>query len=164
MLNRWLDYWTTGGLEHGFVVTMEAFIVASVLTVLWGMVVALVRVNPIKPLRFVAIAYIELFRGTPLLIQLLTFFAAIPIVTGFQLPPFQTAMLALTLNAGGYLAESYRSGFQAVPRGQREAALALGMSEALAFWRVTLPQAIRVILPAIGNTIAGLLLTTPFVF
>jgi polar amino acid transport system permease protein len=73
-------------------------------------------------------------------------------------------MLALTLNAGGYLAESYRAGFQAVPPGQHEAAAALGMPEALIFWRVTLPQAIRIILPSVGNTIAGLLLTTPFVF
>ena len=164
ILSRWSTYWMEDGLARGFVVTVQTFVVASILAIIWGLVVAAIRVNPFKPLRFIAIAYIEIFRGTPLLVQLLTFFAAIPIVTGLLLPPFQTALLALTLNTGGYLAESYRSGFQAVPRGQREAAAALGMSEILVFWRVTLPQAIRIILPAIGNTVAGILLTTPFVF
>ena len=72
--------------------------------------------------------------------------------------------LATSVNAGGYLAESYRSGFEAVPRGQREAAAALGMSDLVAFWRVRLPLALRVILPAIGNLLLAMLLGTPFVF
>lgn len=164
LLTNWAMYWAEGGLARGFSITLQTFIVASILTILWGLVVALLRVSPVAPLRFIAIVYIEIFRGTPLLVQLLTFFAAIPIVTGLQLPPFETAMVALTLNAGGYLAESYRSGFQAVPRGQREAGMALGLSDLQIFFRITLPLAIRVILPAIGNTLAGLLLTTPFIF
>lgn len=164
LLTNWAMYWAEGGLARGFSITLQTFIVASILTILWGLVVALLRVSPVAPLRFIAIVYIEIFRGTPLLVQLLTFFAAIPIVTGLQLPPFETAMVALTLNAGGYLAESYRSGFQAVPRGQHEAGMALGLSDLQIFFRITLPLAIRVILPAIGNTLAGLLLTTPFIF
>ena len=164
LLASWASYWTTGGLARGFTNTMAAFVVASALTILWGLVVAVLRMSPLAPVRLAAIAYIEIFRGTPLLVQLLTFFAAIPIVTGLQLPPFETAVLALALNAGGYLAESYRSGLQAVPRGQIEAGLAMGMSKARVFLRITLPLAVRVILPAVGNTLAGLLLTTSFVF
>ena len=163
-LASWANYWTEGGLGRGFGNTMAAFAAASTLTIVWGLVVAVLRTSPLAPVRCLAIAYIEIFRGTPLLVQLLTFFAAIPIMTGLQLPPFETAVLALTLNAGGYLAEGYRSGLQAVPRGQREAGLAIGMSRARVFLRITLPLAFRVILPTVGNTLAGLLLTTSFVF
>ncbi len=164
VLSRWAKYFTEGGLDRGLLVTLETFLAASALTIIWGLIVALVRTSPIRPLRWLAVGYIEIFRGTPLLVQLFTFFAALPLLTSLKFSPFQTATLALTLNTGGYLAESYRAGFQAVPRGQHEAGAALGMPAYLIFWRVTLPQAIRIILPAIGNTVAGLLLTTPFVF
>jgi polar amino acid transport system permease protein len=161
---RWASYWTTGGIAVGFVVMLQTFIAASVLTIIWAMIVAVARMSPSRILQYIAVGYIELFRGTPLLVQLLIFFAAVPIITGIKLRPFETAVLALTLNAGAYLAENYRSGLQAVPRGQQEAATALGLSNAQVFQRVTLPVALRVILPAIGNIIASLLLTTPFVF
>lgn len=163
-LATWASYWTEGGISRGFVNTMQAFVAASALTIVWAMVVAVARMSPFAPARFIAIAYIEVFRGTPLLVQLLTFFAAVPILTGLQLPPFETAVLGLTLNFGGYLAESYRSGLQAVPRGLREAALAIGMSRSKVFFRVVLPLATRIILPSVGNTLTSLLLTTSFVF
>ncbi|MFO1058617.1 MAG: amino acid ABC transporter permease [Dongiaceae bacterium] len=163
-LAQWGSYWTAGGLSRGFGNTMAAFLVSALLTLVWGMVVAILRMSPILPLRWLAIAYIEVFRGTPMLVQLLTFFATVPMVIGLQLPPFETAVLALVLNTGGYVAESYRSGLQAVPRGQIEAGLAIGMSRRTVFVRVTLPLAIRVVLPAVGNMLAGLLLTTSFVF
>lgn len=161
---RWASYWTTGGIAAGFVVMLRTFIVASILTIIWAMVVALARMSPSRILQYIAIGYIELFRGTPLLVQLLIFFAAVPIITGIKLRPFETAVLALTLNAGAYLAENYRAGLQAVPHGQQEAASALGLSNRQVFQRVTFPVALRVILPAVGNIIASLLLTTPFVF
>lgn len=164
MLSHWAAYWTDGGLHRGFTNTLGAFVVGSLLTLVWGLVVAILRMSRSWPIRFLALAYIEVFRGTPMLVQLLTFFAAVPIVSGLQLPPFETAVLALALNTGGYIAESYRAGLQAVPAGQREAALAMGMSRARVFFRVTLPLGVRVMLPAVGNTLAGLLLTTSFVF
>jgi polar amino acid transport system permease protein len=164
MLANWMNYWTEGGIARGLTNTIHAFVVASFLTIVWGMVVALLRISRFAPVRLLASTYIELIRGTPLLVQLLTFFAAVPIVTGLQLPPFETAVLALTLNFGGYLAESYRSGLQAVPHGLREAGLAIGMSKLQVFSRVVLPLAVRIVLPAVGNTLAGLLLTTSFVF
>jgi len=164
MLAHWAAYWTDGGLRRGFTNTVEAFVVGSLLTLVWGLLVAVLRMSRFAVVRFLAIAYIEVFRGTPMLVQLLTFFAAVPIVSGLQLPPFETAVLALALNTGGYIAESYRAGLQAVPPGQREAALAMGMSRTRVFFRVTLPLGVRVMLPAVGNTLAGLLLTTSFVF
>jgi ABC-type amino acid transport system permease subunit len=124
----------------------------------------MLRIGPIKPLRALAMAYIEFFRGTPLIVQILILFAALPQFTGLFLPPFETAVLSLTLNAGSYLAESYRSGLQAVPIGLLEAARSLGMRGVLVFRRLTFPLAIRVILPAIGNSLVAILLTTPFVF
>jgi His/Glu/Gln/Arg/opine family amino acid ABC transporter permease subunit len=163
LLNRWISYWGLG-INTGLLVALEVMVAAGICTVIWGLVIAMLRASPVTPLRWLAIAYIEFFRGTPLLVQILIIFAALPKLVGLFLPPFQTAVLALTLNAGSYMAESYRAGLQAVPRGQREAAVALGMSSPLVFWRVVLPQAIRVILPAVGNILISLLLTTPFVF
>jgi polar amino acid transport system permease protein len=161
---NWHSYWVDGGIHRGFTNTMSAFIVGSMLTIIWGLLVAMMRIGGSAPMRFLAIAYIEVFRGTPILVQLLTFFAAVPILIGLQLPPFETAVLALALNSGGYIAESYRAGLQAVPVGQKEAAAAIGMTRGQVFWRVTLPLGIRVMLPAVGNTLAGILLTTSFVF
>ena len=125
-LSRWPGYFTTY-LESGLFITVTTTIVATALTIVWALVVTAVRVNPIKPLRFLAIAYIELFRGTPILVQLFTIFFGLSFL-GLLIPAWPATVLALMLNAGGYLAESYRAGFQAVPQGQREAALAIGMS------------------------------------
>lgn len=164
LIATWAGYWTEGGISRGFVNTMQAFVVASALTLVWGMIVAVMRMSPFAPVRWVAIVYIEVFRGTPLLVQLLTFFAAVPMLLRLQLPPFETAVIGLMLNFGPYVAESYRSGLQAVPQGLREAATALGMSRGKAFFRVVLPLTVRIVLPAVGNTLTGLLLTTSFVF
>ena len=164
ILANWATYWTEGGIQRGFTNTIAAFVVGSLLTLAWGLLVAMLRMSSFRVVRFLAMAYIEVFRGTPILVQLLTFFAAVPILTGLQRPPFETAVLALALNSGGYIAESYRAGLQAVPRGQKEAATAIGMTRAQVFRRVTLPLGIRVMLPAVGNTLAGILLTTSFVF
>jgi polar amino acid transport system permease protein len=164
LLAHWHTYWVEGGIQRGFINTISAFLVGSVLTLAWGLLVAVMRMSRFLPIRFLAVAYIEIFRGTPITVQLLTFFAAVPILTTLQLPPFETAVLALALNSGGYIAESYRSGLQAVPTGQKEAAVAIGMTRGQVFRRVTLPLGIRVMLPAIGNSLAGILLTTSFVF
>jgi glutamine transport system permease protein len=164
MLSRWVIYFTERGLDEGLIVALQILVASTILTILWGLVIAILRMSPIKLLRIIATAYIEFFRGTPLLVQLLALFAAVPMLTGVFVSPFATAVIALTLNTGSYMAESYRSGLQAVPLGQQEAAAALGMSRVIVFGRVVFPQAIRVILPAIGNIVVGLLMTTPFVY
>lgn len=163
LFSRWWYYYTEF-LSYGLTVTLRVFAVGIVCILVWGLVVAVMRTSKIKPLRFLALAYIEFFRSTPFLVQLLAIFAALPIFLGVFLSPFLTALVALTLNSGGYMAEGYRSGLESVPIGQREAAAGLGMSSMQAFRRVILPQAFRIFLPAIGNTMAATLLSTPFVF
>jgi His/Glu/Gln/Arg/opine family amino acid ABC transporter permease subunit len=159
-ISRWGGYYETY-IGTGFVVTVSTTVVGTLLTALWALVVTAFRISRVAPIRFIGVAYIEVFRGTPILVQLFTFFFALPIVVGLYLPAYPTAVLVLALNAGGYLAENYRAGFQAVPNGQREAAAALGMTRFVALRRVVVPQAIRIIVPAIGNTMIGILLTTP---
>lgn len=162
LLSTWRFYWDYG-IASGLETTLLVSAVTLVTTILWASVIAGCRVSH-TPLRYVALAYIEFFRSTPLLVQLLTVFAALPILTGIYLDPFPNAILALTLNAGGYLAESYRSGFEAVPTGQYEAAAAIGMSGPTRLRRVIVPQAFRIILPAIGNATIVIVLATPFVY
>ena len=164
LLNRWASYLTVYGIGSGLLVALEVLVVTSVTTLIWGLIIALLRMSPFKPLQFLATAYIEIFRGTPLLVQLLVLFAVLPVLIGFFLSPFLTAVLALTLNTGSYMAENYRSGLQAVPKGQIEAATALGMSSFTTFRRVIFPLAIRVILPSFGNIVLGILITTSFVY
>ncbi len=163
LFSRWAFYFTDS-IGAGLITVLQVLVVSAITTILFGLVVAVMRMNPFRLIRYVAQAYIEVFRGTPLLVQILVLFAALPILTGWFLTSFQTAILAMTLNAGSYMAESYRSGLEAVPVGQREAAASLGMSPLLGFRRVVLPQAIRIVLPAIGNTVTGMLLATSFIF
>jgi His/Glu/Gln/Arg/opine family amino acid ABC transporter permease subunit len=162
LLARWGHYWDYG-IASGLGITVLVSVVALITTILWATVITALRVSN-TPLRYVAIAYIEFFRSTPLLVQLLTVFTTLPILTGIYLDPFPNAILALTLNAGGYLAESYRSGFEAVPSGQYEAGAAIGLTPWIRMRRVIAPQAFRIILPAIGNAMIVIVLATPFVY
>jgi len=163
LLNKWAIYFTDS-IGAGLIIVLQVLVLSAITTILFGLVVVVLRMSPIKPMKWVAQAYIEIFRGTPMLVQILVLFAALPILTGWFLTSFQTAILAMTLNSGSYMAESYRSGLEAVPAGQREAAASLGMGPLLAFRRVVLPQAIKIVLPAIGNIITGMLLATSFIF
>jgi polar amino acid transport system substrate-binding protein len=115
-----------------------------------GLAVALARMFGPAPLRWLAIGYIEILRGTPLLLQLYVIFFLLPEL-GIRIPAFYAAVAGLAINYSAYEAEIYRAGLQAVPRGQMEAALALGMSQALALRRVIIPQAARIVVPPVTN-------------
>jgi len=121
------------------------------LAVAWGGALALLRQYAPGPLRWSAIAYIEIFRGTPLLLQLYFIYFGLAQQFGWNLSAGMAAVLALGLNYAATEAENYRAGLEAVPRGQTEAALALGMSRGLAIRRVILPQAVRISLPSVTN-------------
>jgi len=155
--------WTSADMIDSIIVVLKVLVVCSFTTIAWALIIVLMRISKLFILRWFAISYIEFFRGTPLIVQILIIFNYLPHF-GIMLSSFQAAVLSLTLNAGGYLAESYRSGFQAVPLGQKEAALALGMSKIRSIIRVDIPIAFRIVLPAIGNIIVGILLTTPFIY
>ena len=128
-----------------------------------GLVLALVtavgRMSASAVPRGIARAYISIIRGTPLLVQLFLIFYALPEV-GVDLPPFVAAVIALSLNVGGYAAEVIRSAIESIPKGQWEAARTIGMSPRTALRRIILPQAARTAIPPLSNTLVSLLKDT----
>jgi polar amino acid transport system permease protein len=132
----------------------------SLVSLFWGMIVglvlALLQESPWRALRFLAVFYLWLFRGTPVLFQLIFVFNVLP-AFGILLPGFTCAVLALALNEGAYMAEIMRSGIRAVGPGQRLAARALGMPDWQVMRWVVLPQALKIIIPPIGNQFIGML-------
>jgi His/Glu/Gln/Arg/opine family amino acid ABC transporter permease subunit len=159
-LANWWTYLTTT-MMSGLVVTVATTFVATALTMVWALVPALLRSSRARIVRLPAQVYIEVFRGTPVLIQLFAIYFGLAIAAGILIDAWTATIIALTLNLGGYLAESYRSGIASVPVGHVEAATALGMSRPIVLRRVVGPEAIRIILPAIGNIMMIALLTSP---
>ncbi len=117
---------------------------------LLGIVVALLRLSRVRILRAISGAYVEFLRGTPLLVQVLIFYYGLPQL-GVRLPRMTAGILALIINSGAYMAEIVRSGIQAIDAGQDEAARSLGMTSMQTMLYVILPQALKNILPAVGN-------------
>lgn len=115
-----------------------------------GLVVCFVRISRLPVVSQVATFYIEVIRGTPLLLQLFYIYYALPDV-GIRLPAFQAGVAGLSMNFGAYLAELFRAGIQSIDFGQREAARSLGLTAPQSMRHIILPQAIRVIFPALGN-------------
>jgi polar amino acid transport system permease protein len=138
-------------LLRGVGVTIELWAVAMALGLAVGLLISLGPLSGRRWLRYPAIGYVEVFRNTPVLIQLIWFYYAFPIVLGQQLTPFVAAILALTLNTSAYCAEIFRSGIDSIARGQWEAAKALGMTWATALRRIILPQVGKRMLPAFTN-------------
>jgi len=141
-----------GGISLTIVVALLSIALATALAVLG----ALGRLSRSATANAIASFYVSFFRGTPLLLQVLFWYLGLPQV-GIVLDPFVCAVGALGMNYGAYMTELFRAGIQAVPVGQREAAVALGMSEQTAFRRVVAPQAFRIVLPAIGNDFIAML-------
>lgn len=115
-----------------------------------GLVVCFARISRLPVVSQVATFYIEVIRGTPLLLQLFYIYYALPDV-GIRLPAFQAGVAGLSMNFGAYLAELFRAGIQSIDFGQREAARSLGLTAPQSLRHIILPQAIRVIFPALGN-------------
>ncbi len=122
-----------------------------------GTVLALMRLSRSRPLSAVAAAYIDVFRGTPLLAQILFVFYGLPQVLGFPLSSLAAGLLALSLNSAAYVAEIVRSGIQSVEKGQIEAAQSTGMTHGQIMRYIVLPQAFRRIIPPLGNEFIAML-------
>jgi His/Glu/Gln/Arg/opine family amino acid ABC transporter permease subunit len=148
-----------GGLPETVTVAIGSFLFALV----FGLLVALLRISRWRLLRIVATAYIEFFRGTPALVQLFVIYFGFPDI-GFQPSPFEAAIIGLGLNGAAYLAEIYRAGIESIHRGQMEAALSLGLTPLRAMRWIVLPQALRTMLPPITNFAIVLLKDTAIVF
>jgi ectoine/hydroxyectoine ABC transporter permease protein EhuC len=142
-------------LLQGAVVTIELTISAMALSLLLGLVVALARITRAKAVRAVATFYVEVIRGTPCLLQLFYIYYVLPLF-GVKLPPLLAGIIGLTINYSAYISEVYRAGITAVAKGQLEAAQALGMSRTLMMRLIILPQAIRIVVPPLGNHFIGL--------
>ncbi len=144
-------YWKVFLLE-GVVVTLELTAIAVVMGALLGAVVALLKTCRFRIVRFLVTAYVEIIRGTPILLQLTVFYFVIPELLPFlDMSAFMWVAVALCINSSAYVSEVFRSGIQAVDIGQTEAARSLGMSKSQTMLRIVLPQAIKNILPALGN-------------
>ena len=124
-----------------------------------ALVVALMRLSPVRAVSGAARTYISIIRGTPLLLQLFLIYYGLPSL-GVQFDPFPAAVLAFTLNVGGYAAEVIRASILAVPKGQWEAASTVGMNYVTTLRRVVLPQATRTAIPPLSNTLISLVKDT----
>lgn len=123
---------------------------AVILGTVFGLVLSLMRLSTVKLLKVVATAYIEIIRGTPMLVQLYIIYYGLPSM-GIQLPDMVAGIVTLSINSSAYVAEIIRAGIEAVDKGQMEAARSLGMSRSMAMREIIIPQAFKNILPALGN-------------
>lgn len=119
-----------------------------------GLLLGMGKLSRRRFLRFSSSAFIEVFRDTPVLVQIVWVYYCLPILTGLQLSPFQSAVLALSIQASAYLGEVFRAGIESIDRGQTESARSLGMSHWLAMRRIILPQAVRRMFPPMMNVFA----------
>lgn len=144
-----LETWPV--LLRGLWITLALWAPCFVFGLVAGFVICLGRMSPVSWLRWPSVGYIELFRDTPVLIQLIWFFYAFPIIIGVQLSPFAAACIGLGLNTSAYCAEIYRGGIESIASGQWEGARALGMRHGAVLRRIILPQVFRRMLPAFTN-------------
>jgi polar amino acid transport system permease protein len=164
--------------------TLELFLVGGVLSLIWGLILSLLRQAPGRagaPVRFLAIAYIDAFRGVPLLLVILLIYGGFGALSSSNATPgplpaffadphwfgkpaaFWYGVMAITLTYGAYMAEVYRAGIESIPRGQMEAARSLGMSHGQAMRYVIVPQAVRTVIPPLLNDLVALMKDTSLV-
>ena len=148
---------------EGTQVTLEIFCITLVLSLPIGLLAALGRISSLKPLRLLMEFYVWIMRGTPLMLQLLFVYFALPMV-GIMLPDIAAALLAFVLNYAAYFAEIFRAGIQAIGRGQYEAAKTLGMTYPQTMRRIIIPQMIRHVLPPISNETINLVKDTSLIY
>jgi polar amino acid transport system permease protein len=160
--------YATGNIDTAFIAEWGPFIVqgawltvfVSAVSIVFATVLALLgamgRLSTNAYINGVASLYVSLVRGTPLIVQIYFIYLALPQV-GIVLPAIPSGIIALSFNYGAYMTEIFRAGIQAVPRGQREAAQSLGLTERMLMLRVVLPQAFRIVIPAIGNDFVAML-------
>jgi polar amino acid transport system permease protein len=157
-------------VQDGIVITVTVTLVSFLLVLIVGMVGGLGRLSTNRVIYMISTLYVELVRGVPLLVQLIIWYFAVPVMIqslgkawglpsleGFQADPVVMAIIGLVFCYGAYMSEIYRAGIQSIAKGQMEAARSLGMTYFQAMQHVVLPQAMRVILPPIGNEFIALL-------
>lgn len=144
-------------LLMGAAVTIEITAVSVAVGFFIGLFAGIARISQIRILRLIATVYADCIRGTPLLVQIFLIYFALPILTGHQIEPFAAAVMACGINSGAYISEIFRAGIQSVDPGQMEAGRSLGLTWWQTMFYVVLPQAIRNILPPLGNEFIAML-------
>ena len=151
LVKIWSKYWKlflVTGLENTLILTIISVSLGTVL----GTLIAMLKMSRLRIARFISSVYVEVIRGTPILLQLYVFYFVLPnVFTFLKLSQFMWVSVALCINSSAYVSEVIRAGIQAVDKGQTEAARSLGLSEGQTMLKIILPQAVRNILPALGN-------------
>jgi His/Glu/Gln/Arg/opine family amino acid ABC transporter permease subunit len=147
------DYW------HGLETALKVASVAMVISIVVGLVLALARMSR-PPITWLAAIYINVFRGVPALVSVIWVYFGWSLLFGISFSVFQAGVIALVLLYGAFISEIYRAALEAIPRGQREAGLALGMHPLRIFLQVILPQATKIAIPNIGSMFIGMVKDT----
>lgn len=147
-----LDYFTVGAL-----LSLGLTALSMIIGMFIGLVISLGRMTKNVGIRAFSAAYVDVTRGIPLLALLLWFFYGLSILVDFTFSPFLTGIVCLSLKYSGYLAETFRAGIQAIEIGQSEAAASLGFSKVQTLRRIVIPQALRIVIPPIGNSFVSML-------
>ncbi|USK32468.1 amino acid ABC transporter permease [Bacillus sp. F19] len=136
---------------QGIPVTLKIVSLSALIGFILAVILAFMKISRIKPLMWIADAYTSVFRGTPLILQLLIIYYGAPQILGFEIDPYPAAVATFALNSGAYISEVIRAGIMAIDKGQREAAMALGVPYSKMMKDIIFPQAIKNILPALMN-------------
>ena len=148
-------YWTW--IANGLWITIYISIISMFIALIIGLIISIFRLSKINILVIFSKTYIEIFRGIPLFVFIIWLYYGLAMVSGINFEPITAGVICLSMQHGGYLAEIYRSGIQAVARGQWEASFSLGFSIINTFARIIFPQAVKIIIPPIANMFIGLL-------
>lgn len=148
---------------EGLKVTIEIFAITLIFSIPLGVIIALGRISKISILKSITGAYVLIFRGTPLLLQILFIFFGLPLLN-ISIPRFPAAILAMVLNYGAYFAEIFRAGILSIDRGQFEGAEVLGLSKKDTFFRIIMPQALKRIFPPVASEVVTLVKDTALIY
>ena len=160
----WSIVWRSrDALLEGVAMTVLLAIATMAIAIPGGLILALMRMSPLRPLSAASACFVEFFRNIPLILLIYWAYYVMPVAIGVEFSAFTTGLIALSLNVSAYNAETFRSGIGSIRRGQTEAAQALGMSRGQVLWDVVLPQAIRRVTPVLASTWVSLFKDTSLV-
>ena len=160
----WSIVWRSrDALAEGTAMTILLAVLTMLIAVPGGILLAFMRLSPIRAVSAASACFVEFFRNLPLILVIYWAFYVLPQLTGLEISAFTTGLLALSLNVSAYNAETFRAGIASIRKGQSEAALAIGMSRGQAMWQVVLPQAVRRVLPVLASTWISLFKDTSLV-
>ncbi len=164
MTFHWSVVWEHADrLLAGALLTVELTVLTMLLSIPGGLILAFLRLSRWRAISGAATAFVELFRSTPLILQIYWVYYVLPVFADIRLPGLATALIGLVCNISSYNSETFRAGIVSIRQGQWNAGLALGMTRAQAMWRIVLPQAAMRVLPALASTWVSLFKDTSLV-